>query len=205
VRPSHQKAAYARGKSGKRHSRHLLSGFSRCGVCGGAISGVSGGKGSPRFGCSRSWQNGTSTCSNRLTIRIKVVEPQILAKLQAELSKPEAVAYVTERLEKEVKKAVASGPKNSADARKRLEQERRKLQNFVTALAEGGSSSAAVLAAISEKEKSIGQLEGQLQAAPAKRAAVPVEDLEGWVRGQLSDSWRCSSPMSQRSRRSSAG
>jgi len=165
----------------------LFSGFSRCGVCGGAISGVSGGKGSPRFGCSRSWQNGTSTCTNRLTIRIKVAEPQILAKLQAELSKPEAIAYVTERLEKEVKKAVASGPKNSADARRRLEQEGRKLHNLVTALAEGGSSSAAVLAAIAEKEKVISQLERQLATDPVKRTDVPVGHLKGWVRAQLSD------------------
>src|SRR4029450_9702780 len=73
----------ARGKSGKHHSKHLFSGFARCGVCGGAMSSVSGGKGSPRFGCRRSWQEGHA-CPNRLTIRIKVAEPQILAKLQEE-------------------------------------------------------------------------------------------------------------------------
>jgi hypothetical protein len=57
----------------------------------------------------------------------------------------------------------------------------------VTALAEGGSSSAAVLTAIAVKEKTIAQLERQLEAAPVKRPEVPVEDLEQWVRGQLSD------------------
>ena len=42
--------------------------------------------------------------------------PQILAKLQGELLKPATLTYITQRLEKEVQKALASGPKNSADA-----------------------------------------------------------------------------------------
>ena len=162
------KAPLARGKSGKHHSKYLFSGFATCAECGGAITTVSGGKGSPRFGCSRSWRNGTSSCGNRLTIRIKVAEPQILSKLQGELLKPEAVAYVTQRLEKEIRKALATGPKNSSDLRKRLDQEKRKVQNLVTALAEGGSNSASVLAAISDREKTIAQVERQLEAVPAK-------------------------------------
>ena len=58
----------ARGRSGRHHSKHLFTGFAKCGLCGGAMSSVSGGKGSPRFGCRRSWQEGTSACPNRLTI-----------------------------------------------------------------------------------------------------------------------------------------
>ena len=76
-------------------------------LCGGAMSSVSGGKGSPRFGCRRSWQEGTSACPNRLTIRIKVTEPQILAKLQGELLQPKTVAYIAKAVEREVKKALA--------------------------------------------------------------------------------------------------
>jgi site-specific DNA recombinase len=181
------KTALARGKSGKYHSKHLFSGFAKCGECGATISTVSGGKGSPRLGCSRSWRNGTSSCGNRLTIRVKVAEPQILAKLQAELLKPEAVAYVTQRLEKEIKKALAGGSKNSDDVRRRLQQEKRKVQNLVTALAEGASNSASVLAAIAEKEKIIAQFERELESAPVKRAEVPLADLRRWVEGQLSD------------------
>lgn len=94
------KESLARGKSGKYHSQHLFSGFAKCGTCGGAISSVSGGKGSPRWGCSRSWQNGTSACTNRLTIRIKVAEPQILAKLQEELLQPKNVAYIAKAVER---------------------------------------------------------------------------------------------------------
>jgi Recombinase zinc beta ribbon domain len=99
-------------------------------VCGGAISSVSGGKGSPRFGCRRSWQDGHA-CSNRLPIRIKVAEPQILAKLQAELLQSTNVAYIALALEREAKKALTKGSKDSTATRTRLDQEQRKLQNLV--------------------------------------------------------------------------
>jgi site-specific DNA recombinase len=56
----------ARGKSPKHHSKHLISGFARCAECGGSMAAVSGGKGSPRFGYRKSWQEGLSACMNRL-------------------------------------------------------------------------------------------------------------------------------------------
>ena len=113
------KGGLGRGKSGKHYSRHLFSGFTRCGECGGAITSVRGGKGSPRFGCAKSWQNGTSSCSNRLTIRIKVAEPQILSKLQGELLKPQTLAYMTERLERKSRNS-PSPPTDGAVLQKRL-------------------------------------------------------------------------------------
>ena len=103
---------------------------------------VSGGKGSSRFGCRRSWQEGLSACSNRLTIRIKVAEPQILANLQQQLLEPKTLAYITQAVEREMKKSLQTTPTPAGEIRKRLEQERRKLQNLVTAL-EGGSDAPA--------------------------------------------------------------
>jgi len=46
-----------RGKNAALHSRHLFSGFMRCGSCGGAITVVSGGYGQPRYGCLRRSKN----------------------------------------------------------------------------------------------------------------------------------------------------
>jgi len=175
-----------RGKSGKHHSKHLFSGFARCGECGGAITSVSGGKGSPRFGCAKSWQNGTSSCSNRLTIRIKVAEPQILTKLQAELLKPQTLAYITERLEKEIKKSTST-PADGAVVQKRLEQEKRKLQNLLRALEGGASAPETVVKAIGEKEKVIAELEMQVRSVAEPRPAPKLTDTEGWVRTQLED------------------
>jgi site-specific DNA recombinase len=180
------KGAPSRGRSGKHHSKHLFSGFTRCGVCGGAISSVSGGKGSPRYGCSRSWLNGRSSCPNRLTIRIKVVEPQILAKLQEELLKPGTLDYITNAVEREAKKALTTR-KDGAATMKRLEQEQRKLQNLVSALESGSSTPAAVLKAIAEREKAVGELEAQVRAADEVRAPRKLDVSSDWVRQQLSE------------------
>ena len=59
------------------------SGFLRCGCCGGAITIVAGGCGSPRYGCSRRSKNGPSSCANHLTIRAKVADGVLLGELQA--------------------------------------------------------------------------------------------------------------------------
>ena len=176
----------ARGRSGTHHPGHLFTGFAKCGVCGGAMTSVSGGKGSPRLGCRRSWNDGTSACSNRLTIRIKVAEPQILAKLQAELAKPKSVSYIARAVEREAKKAL-SAAKDSAATRKQLEQERRKLQNLVSALEGGAAAPSTVLKAISDREGTISQLERELEAAAANPKKPEVGDVTKWVEGQLTD------------------
>jgi DNA invertase Pin-like site-specific DNA recombinase len=180
------KGGFARGKSGKHHSKHLFTGFARCATCGGAMASVSGGKGSPRFGCRRHWQEGRA-CPNDLTIRIKVAEPQILAKLQQELLKPMTVDYIVSAVQKEVKKASAARPNDVGALRKQLEQEKRKLQNLVTALEGGASAPSAVLKAVSEREKAIAQLEGQIRSAAEPKPLAKVAVTSDWVQEQLGD------------------
>jgi hypothetical protein len=121
-----------------------------------------------------------------LTIRIKVAEPQILAKLHEQLLEPGTLAYILKAVEREAKKAAAATPSRAA-AVKRLEQERRKLQNLVSALEGGSPGPAAVLKAIAEREKAIGELEAQVRAvadAPTRRNLSVSSD---WVKHQLSD------------------
>jgi site-specific DNA recombinase len=179
VAPKHN---LGRGKSGKHHSSHLFSGFAKCSVCGGAMGSVSGGKGSPRLGCRRSWNEGPSACSNRLTIRIKVTEPQILAKLHGELLEPATITYITKAVEREVKRSAGGGPKKTEQVRKRLDHEKRKLQNLVTALEDGSSTPAAILNAIREREKTIAQLEREAEAATVERPVPLVQDLANVVK-----------------------
>jgi site-specific DNA recombinase len=176
----------ARGKSGKYHSKHLFAGFARCSVCGGTMSSVTGGHGSPRFGCRRSWQEGHA-CPNRLTIRIKVAEPQILAKLQGELLKPATLDYITKAVEREAKKALAGTPNDVGALRKQLEQEKRKLQNLVSALEGGSSAPAALVKAVSEREMAIAQLESQIRSAATPAPVRKLDDASEWVRKQLGD------------------
>ena len=81
------------GKHPALHSPHLFSGFMRCAACGGTIAIVTGGHGSPRYGCPRSWRHGVTECDNRLTIRTKIADPLMLAGLREELFRPETVTY----------------------------------------------------------------------------------------------------------------
>lgn len=174
-----------RGRSAVLHSRHLFSGFMRCGTCGGAITVVSGGFGSPRYGCPISSKNGRDACSNRITIRAKIADAHLLAGLRAELLRPETVEYVTAALTAELNHVIDERPK----ARRRLEDglkdARRRLANLITAV-EDGSGSTALFGAVKSREAEVYRMEIELGALdePLERklAVMPT-----WVRQQLAD------------------
>ena len=174
-----------KGKNAALHSRHLFSGFMRCGECGGAITAVSGGYGTPRYGCPRSWRNGTDVCSNRLTIRAKVADAALLAGLRAELLRPETVQYVTAALAAGLNRVIDSRPRLRAQAESALRDAQRRLENLIGAL-EDGAASASVLAAIRAREADAARLQGELNALDEpleqKLAVMPT-----WVRQQLED------------------
>jgi site-specific DNA recombinase len=174
----------ARGKDARFHSKHLLTGFSKCHVCGGAMTSVSGGKGSPRLGCSRSWNEGRNSCPNRLTIRMKVAEPQILGKLRSELLKPAALAYISNAVEKEVQKALNAPQEEASGIQRQLDQERRKLQNLVAAIEGGSTAPSALLKAMAERETTIKRLERELRKED-NRPVRKLPDVPVWVHTQM--------------------
>jgi site-specific DNA recombinase len=177
----------ARGKDARFHSTHLFTGFAKCHLCGAAMTSVSGGMGSPRLGCNRSWNQGRDACPNRLTIRMKVAEPQILAKLQTELQQPNTLAHITKSLEKEIQRKLTAPKEGANDAQRQLEQERRKLQNLVAAIEGGASAPSTLLKAITDREATIKRLEGELRKRDEKPSGKQLPELSGWVREQLKD------------------
>ena len=126
-------------------------------------------------------------CPNRLTIRMKVAEPQVLAKLQTELLQPKALAHMTKSLEKEVQRALASPKTGASDNQRQLEQERRKLQNLVAAIEGGASVPSTLLKAIAAREATIKHLEAELRKEEEKPSGNKLPDLPSWVREQLKD------------------
>jgi DNA invertase Pin-like site-specific DNA recombinase len=173
----------ARGKDARFHSPHLFSGFAHCGCCGGRIGSVSGGKGSPRFGCARAWRDGPTGCTNRLTIRIKVAEPQLVARLRLQLLEPETVTYIASQLRDALSQEVRPTP----DLRKQLAEEQRKRTNLIAAI-ERGANVLSVLATLKEREATIARLEREIEAVSAA-VKKPLDDTElrVWVEHQLSD------------------
>jgi site-specific DNA recombinase len=177
----------ARGKDARFHSTHLLTGFAKCHVCGGAMTSVSGGKGSPRLGCRRSWQEGRSVCPNRLTIRMKVAEPQVLRKLQTELLTPKSLANISSSVQREVQKALAAPNDVTRDIERQVEQERRKLQNLISAIEGGSAAPSSLLKAVADREATIKRLEAELRKSEEKPSGKKLPDIPAWVREQLQD------------------
>jgi site-specific DNA recombinase len=174
-----------RGRNAALYSRHLFSGFLRCGVCAGAITVVSGGYGAPRYGCLRSWKNGREACTNRLTIRAKIADAALLAGLRAELLRPETVTNLTSVLATELNAALDQRPALRERAERALRDARRRLDNLIAAI-EDGAGGPAVRDAIGSREADVHRLERELEAL-----AEPLEQklavMPTWVRQQLED------------------
>jgi DNA invertase Pin-like site-specific DNA recombinase len=84
-------------------------------------------------------------------------------------------------------KQLAGTPNDVGALRKQLEQEKRKLQNLVSALEGGSSAPAALVKAVSEREKAIAQLESQIRSAATPAPVRKLDDASEWVRKQLGD------------------
>jgi hypothetical protein len=163
----------------------LFSGFLTCGICGGAITVVTGGHGSSRYGCVRSWKNGTDACANRLTVRAKVADATLLDGLQAELLRPETTAYVVEQVTAAYRLQADQRPRLRAELERAKTAATEKLSRLISAI-EAGAASPSVLQAIADREAEILSLDQQLAALsgpPDDRLAI----IPTWVRRQLED------------------
>jgi hypothetical protein len=113
---------------------------------------VSGGKSAPRYGCGRSWKNGTDVCCNRLTVRAKVADPALLAGLRAELLRPETVQYVTNALAAGLNQAIDQRPALRERAEDDLRDAQRRLVNLVEAI-EGGAGASSLIEPMRRRER----------------------------------------------------
>jgi hypothetical protein len=174
-----------RGRNAALYSKNLFSGFMRCAACGGAITAVNSGNGSPRYGCSRSHRNGLTACPNRLTIRAKVADPLLLTGLRAELVNPATIRYVIDTLTAALNQVIDERPQRETETRAAREQAVQRLQRLVDAI-EQGVSPVTLAAAIAEREAEIARLDAQLTPLGGslhRRLAV----IPAWVTHQLRD------------------
>lgn len=174
-----------RGKNAALHSRHLFSGFMRCGVCGGAVAVVAGGWGSPRYGCLRRSKNGQTACSNKYTIRATIADAVLLAGLQEELTRPETVAYISGQLTAALNRVIDARPQQREELQAQRVALDQRLKHLLTAIEEGAGTPT-VFRAVQEREAEIRAIDAQLSALDQPvdhRLAV----IPSWVKAQLSD------------------
>lgn len=174
-----------RGKNAALHSRHLFSGFMRCGICGGAITVVSGGWGMPRYGCQRHSKNGATACTNRLSIRAKVADAVLLEGLQAELVRPDTVTYIADRLATALNELIDQRPVRQDEIERAKTTAEQKLQNLIAAV-EAGAGTPTIFQAIKDREAEIHGLEAQ-RAALDEPLEQRLAVIPTWVRQQLED------------------
>jgi len=116
----------------------LLSGAMVCGVCGGAI-GKRSGKGGGYYGCINA---GKGACDNKLIVRRTLTERVILTALSEKLGSAENLAYLLRRVEEKVKEMHGEVPETIRLKDVQLITEQRRVDNFVSYIAQGRSSEA---------------------------------------------------------------
>ena len=173
-----------RGRRGS-HSRHLLVGLATCRTCGGGFTIVSSGHGSPRYGCPNSWHNGLTACDNRLTVRSKVVDPLVLARLQAEVTSPAWVKAIASLVSNGVRDRLRQHPTLADGLRAQRDAVARKLTNLVAAV-ENGQPSATLTDAIAAREAEVHDIDERL-ASLVEPPDVDLAVIPTWVRQQLDD------------------
>ncbi|MBI4168655.1 MAG: recombinase family protein [Acidobacteria bacterium] len=161
----------------KHFPTHLLSGTMACGKCGAAIAEVSG-KGGGYYGCLGAAKG---ACDNKMLVRRKLAEAKILKAVEEELSEPEHIRYVLERVEEEVRKLYSHIPETIRVKETELAADERRLANFVDFIGEGRGSH--VLAkALVETDRRVEalreELDGLRRSSEKVFQAPPLEWIE---------------------------
>jgi site-specific DNA recombinase len=142
-------------------SKFLFSGLLKCGQCGGNLAIVAGGGKEQyrKYGCSQHWYRGA--CSNNLLERQIWLEKRLLADLQTEILKPEALEYTIAQFGDQLKTTLGRLSGELAQMRKRkraIEVELRRLTE--TAALTGPSTF--LIQAINEREQELRQITDKL-------------------------------------------
>jgi hypothetical protein len=170
-------------------SPYLLSGFARCGTCGGGLAAHSRQHGGQRvyfYGCTSFWKRGSKVCANNLVARMDVLDNEVVATLQDDVCRPavieEAIRLALEEL----------APARQDSERHQLETELAAVRQECSRLAEAigrGGPLEALVARLADRQ---GRQEAIARELPLRQAALPAVNLsrlEARLRGKLAD-WR---------------
>jgi site-specific DNA recombinase len=171
-------------------SPYLLSGFARCGTCGGSLSVTTRQHGGMRvrfYSCIAFWKRGARVCANNMVARMDVLDAEVLATLQDDIFRPavieEAVRLALEEL----------SPGQNDKTRAKLEAERRVARLECDRLAgaiEQGGPLATLLERLQAAQGRLDGLEGQLRQCDARNVSdIDLGSLEARLRAKLAD-WR---------------
>jgi len=151
-----------------------------CGKCGAAIAEVSG-KGGGYYGCLGAAKG---ACDNKMLVQRKLVESKILTAVQEQLSEPERLRHILERVEIEVQKLYSHIPETIRLKETELSAEERRLANFVDFVGEGRGSQALAKALV-ETERRVETLREELNGLRRSSEKVFQAPPLGWIEERL--------------------
>jgi hypothetical protein len=164
------------------HSKYLLSGIARCGLCGASLIATKGlGRGRQmyaRYACSHNSNRGNTVCRNNYREAQETLDNKVIDAVERAVLTPERVARVVQLAVQKARERARQEPDNTkkleADI-KRLERER---DNLTAACAQGRLRPESLLAEIEKREVVLEALRSDLAGSP-HRLKLAEKDLEG--------------------------
>ncbi len=169
------------GSRQKHFPTHLLAGSMVCGCCGATIAQVSG-KADGYYGCLAATKG---ACENKTLVKRSLVEKIIVEAVQGQISDPEHIAYVLERVESEIVKLRSDLPDTLKLKEAELTAEQRRLANFVDFIGEGRGSQALGKALV-ETERRVDALTDEVDSLRRSREKIFRPPQIEWIKERVS-------------------
>lgn len=122
-------------KAKKVYSKNLFTGLISCGLCGGNIVVVSGGK-YAKYGCSNNWNKGNSVCKNTIKIDKNKLESAIFESLKLDFTDKKFVDYLFTKVGEIIKSKLSEEKEDRmADSlREHLKKINKEIENYINAI-----------------------------------------------------------------------
>jgi site-specific DNA recombinase len=173
-----------------RDSRYLLTGFARCGVCGGVLAVTGGSHSSARghmYGCLAYHKRGTAVCENGLKIPIHRVDDAVLKTLAGDVLRPAVVMAVVDDVLAGLEPRAAA--RDVARLRTDLQTVDREIGNLVKAITVGGQLDPLLVELRARQARREELLEAIAAHERLDASKIDRKTIEQKVRQHI-DSWR---------------
>ena len=187
-----QKKSYGRERTSGAVPRYLLSGFSRCGACGGRIQVINGKAGKAPikvYVCANHRERGT--CANATRRPVEQVDAAVLGWIQEHVTTEEVVGEVVREVRRRLGMRTGARAKGGecAELGRQADHLRREIQRLGEAIVSAGEAPHALVRMMSEREKSLAGVEERRAALKEPPAVVDLDArrLEQEARERLAD------------------
>lgn len=170
----------SKGARGGPRPKYLFSTLLRCGVCGAHYM-VRDRK---YYACSFNRNRGPHVCPNGEVVRREALEERLLTVIEEEVFSPEALAYLTKRVNEALTRLSAQGVSERRALEAELQNAREELENIKTAIRRGVVTDT-TREMLEEAERKVQTIRANVGLAAEPKIAVSVRALPSLVENYL--------------------